>query len=43
MDSFNPILAPVVALVAWTLLIMAWMAVTRFSLSQCMRWNRKTL
>lgn len=28
MDS--PILAPVVALVAWTLLIMAWMVVTRF-------------
>ncbi len=31
MDSFEPILAPVVALVAWTLLIMAWMAVTRFA------------
>jgi hypothetical protein len=29
MDS--PILAPVVALVAWTLLIMAWMVVTRFA------------
>jgi hypothetical protein len=29
MDS--PILAPIVALVAWTLLIMVWMAVTRFA------------
>ncbi len=29
MDS--PILAPVVALVAWTLLIMAWMVVSRFA------------
>jgi hypothetical protein len=29
MDS--PILAPVVALVAWTLVIMAWMVVTRFA------------
>ena len=29
MDS--PILAPVVALVAWTLLIMVWMVVTRFA------------
>lgn len=27
----SPILAPVVALVAWTLLIMAWMIVTRFA------------
>ena len=29
--TYSPILAPVVALVAWTLLIMAWMAVTRFA------------
>ncbi len=29
--SYSPILIPVVALVAWTLLIMAWMAVTRFA------------
>ncbi|MGZ8285992.1 MAG: MAPEG family protein [Allosphingosinicella sp.] len=29
MDS--PILAPVVALVAWTLLVMVWMVVTRFA------------
>lgn len=29
MDS--PILAPIVALVAWTLLIMAWMVVSRFA------------
>ena len=29
--SYSPILAPVVALVGWTLLIMAWMAVTRFA------------
>ena len=28
--SYSPLLAPVVALVAWTLVIMAWMAVTRF-------------
>ena len=27
----SPLLAPVVTLVAWTLLIMAWMAVTRFA------------
>ncbi|HEX9965729.1 MAG TPA: MAPEG family protein [Allosphingosinicella sp.] len=27
----SPILAPVVALVAWTLLIMVWMVVTRFA------------
>ena len=29
--TYSPILAPVVVLVAWTLLIMAWMAVTRFA------------
>jgi hypothetical protein len=29
--SYSPILAPVVALVAWTLVVMAWMAVTRFA------------
>lgn len=29
--SYSPILAPVVALIAWTLVIMAWMAVTRFA------------
>jgi hypothetical protein len=28
---YSPILAPVVALVAWTLLIMFWMVVTRFA------------
>ena len=28
--EYSPLLAPVVALVAWTLVIMAWMAVTRF-------------
>ena len=28
---YSPILAPVVALVAWTLLIMFWMVVTRFT------------
>jgi len=28
---YSPILAPVVALVAWTLLIMVWMIVTRFA------------
>ena len=27
--EYSPLLAPLVALVAWTLLIMAWMAVTR--------------
>ena len=27
---YSPILAPVVALVAWTLVVMAWMAMTRF-------------
>jgi len=27
----SPIIAPVVALVAWTLLVMAWMIVTRFA------------
>ena len=29
--QYSPLLAPVVALVAWTLVIMAWMAVTRFA------------
>lgn len=29
--SYSPLLAPVVVLVAWTLLVMAWMAVTRFA------------
>lgn len=29
--NYSPILAPVVALVAWTLVIMTWMAVTRFA------------
>jgi hypothetical protein len=28
--QYSPILAPVVALVAWTLLVMLWMVVTRF-------------
>ena len=29
--EYSPLLAPIVALVAWTLAIMAWMAVTRFA------------
>jgi hypothetical protein len=29
--EYSPILAPVVALVAWSLMVMAWMAVTRFA------------
>ena len=29
--QYSPLLAPVVALVGWTLVIMAWMAVTRFA------------
>jgi hypothetical protein len=29
--NYSPILAPVVALVAWTLVVMAWMVVTRVS------------
>ena len=29
--TYSPILVPVVVLVAWTLVIMAWMAVTRFA------------
>ncbi len=29
--TYSPILVPVVVLVAWTLLVMAWMAVTRFA------------
>jgi hypothetical protein len=28
--SYSPILAPVVALVAWTLLVMVWMMISRF-------------
>jgi hypothetical protein len=28
--SYSPILAPVVALVAWTFVVMAWMAISRF-------------
>ena len=30
MDLFNPLLAPVVALVAWTLLMLIWLAAARF-------------
>lgn len=29
--EYSPLLAPLVALVAWTLVVMAWMAVTRFA------------
>lgn len=29
--NYSPLLAPVVALVAWTLIVMLWMAVTRFA------------
>jgi hypothetical protein len=29
--NYSPILAPVVALVAWTLIVMLWMVVTRFA------------
>ena len=29
--TYSPLLAPVVALVAWTLVIMTWMAITRFA------------
>ena len=29
--SYSPLLAPIVALVAWTLIIMLWMAATRFA------------
>ena len=29
MHQYSPILAPVVALVAWTLLVMFWMLITR--------------
>src|SRR5258707_10494290 len=29
--NYSPILAPVVALVAWTILVMLWMVVTRFA------------
>ena len=29
--EYSPILVPVVALVAWTLLVMLWMLVTRFT------------
>ena len=29
--TYSPLLAPLVVLVAWTLVIMAWMAVTRFA------------
>lgn len=31
MMDYSPILAPVVALVAWSLVVMTWMAVTRFA------------
>jgi len=31
MHEYSPILVPVVALVAWTLLVMAWMVVARFA------------
>ena len=29
--TYSPLVAPAVALVAWTLIVMAWMAVTRFA------------
>ena len=29
--TYSPLIAPLVALVAWTLVIMAWMALTRFA------------
>src|SRR6185295_9650063 len=29
--EYSPIMAPIVALVAWTMVVMAWMAVTRFA------------
>ena len=31
MHHYSPILAPVVALVAWTILVMLWMVITRFA------------
>ena len=31
MHAYSPILAPVVALVAWSILVMLWMVVTRFA------------
>ena len=31
MHAYSPILAPVVALVAWTLIVMLWMLVSRFA------------
>ena len=31
MHQYSPILAPVVALIAWTILVMLWMVVTRFA------------
>lgn len=34
--DYSPILAPVVALVAWSLLMMAWMALTRFAAFKAM-------
>jgi hypothetical protein len=37
--SYSPLLAPVVALVAWTLVIMIWMAVARFGAFQKMGIN----
>jgi len=41
--SYSPLLAPIVALVAWTLIIMLWMAVTRFAAFREMGINLSTV
>ena len=41
--DYSPILVPVVALVAWSLVMMAWMAVTRFAAFQKMGISLRTI
>lgn len=41
--SYSPLLAPVVALVGWSLIVMLWMAVTRFAAFKQMGINLGTI
>jgi hypothetical protein len=43
MHNYSPILAPVVALVAWSLVMMAWMAATRFAAFKKMGVSLRTI
>ena len=43
MQSYSPLLAPVVALVAWTLVMMVWMAIARARLFKRLGVTRSTI